>query len=119
MSAPSIFRVPTAVWVYGFLRALAFAAPFWAGAGTIGLGAVVVVVLFIPLVAGRRWAWVSLLVLDSISLVLLVAVAATSPLGEVPLLVPLLAGAALGCLLLPSTRRHVNRSADGGRAGPP
>jgi hypothetical protein len=110
--ALSLLQVPTAVWTYGFLRALAFAAPFWVGAGTIGLGAVVVAVLYVPLVLGRRWAWAVLVVLDTISLVLLLAAAASSPAGEVPLLVPLLALVALGCLLMPSTRRHVATDAD-------
>lgn len=111
--ALSLLRVPTAVWTYGFLRALAFAAPFWVGAGTIGLGAVVVAVLYVPLVLGHRWAWLVLVVLDVISLALLLVAVASTPAGEVPLLVPLLALIALGCLLMPSTRRHVTPE-DGG-----
>jgi hypothetical protein len=102
-----VFRVPTAVWGYGFLRALAFALPPWLGSQRVGVGVVVQAVLFAWMVpGGRRGPWVVLVVLDVLALALLVAQAASGRPGDVPLVVVVATAAALGCLLWPSTRRH-------------
>jgi hypothetical protein len=108
----NLWQVPTAVWLYGFLRALAFAVPYATGTGGFGLGVVVIGLLFIWLVRGSRVAWAALVVLDVISFVLLLL--ATPQLAEAPLILHILAGLALLTLLLPSTRRYVR--SDGSKA---
>ena len=100
------------MWLYGFLRALAFAVPYATGTGGFGLGVVVIGLLFIWLVRGSRVAWAALVVLDVISFVLLLL--ATPQLAEAPLILHILAGLALLTLLLPSTRRYVR--SDGSKA---
>ncbi len=99
-----LWDVPSAVWAYGFLRAAAFGLPAATGTGGVGLGAVVVLALFVGLARGSRVAWVALVALDVMSFALLVL--ATPQLAEAPLLVHICAGLALVTLLLPSTRRH-------------
>jgi len=108
----NLWQVPTAVWLYGFLRALAFGVPYSTGTGGFGLGVVVIGLLFIWLVRGSRVAWAALVVLDVISFVLLLL--ATPQLAEAPLILHILAGLALLTLLLPSTRRYVR--SDGSKA---
>ena len=108
----NLWQVPTAVWLYGFLRALAFGVPYATGTGGFGLGVVVIGLLFIWLVRGSRVAWAALVVLDVISFVLLLL--ATPQLAEAPLILHILAGLALLTLLLPSTRRYVR--SDGSKA---
>jgi len=108
----NLWQVPTAVWLYGFLRALAFAVPYATGTGGFVLGVVVIGLLFIWLVRGSRVAWAALVVLDVISFVLLLL--ATPQLAEAPLILHILAGLALLTLLLPSTRRYVR--SDGSKA---
>ncbi len=102
----NLWQVPTAVWLYGFLRALAFAVPYATGTGGFGLGVIVTALLFIWLVRGSRVAWATLVVLDMLSLVLLLL--AAPQLEEVPLILHIFAGLALLTLWLPSTRRHVS-----------
>ncbi len=97
--------MPTAVWVYGLLRALAFYLPAATRTGQVGLGLVVILVLFVGLVRGSRGAWVALVILDILGFALLVL--ATPQLREAPLLIHITSGLALVTLLLPSTRRYV------------
>ena len=49
-----VTAVPTALWGYASLRALAFAAPAWSEGGRIGLGAIAIAALFFQVVGGRR-----------------------------------------------------------------
>lgn len=106
-----LWRVPTAVWLYGFLRMAAFGLPLLTGTGGVGLGAVIVGLLFVGLVRGARAAWIALVVLDVLAFALLLL--ATPALEEAPLLVHIAAGLALVVLLLPSTRRYVTGQAGG------
>jgi hypothetical protein len=102
----SIWDVPVAIWAYGLLRSLAFIAPSWTEDGQIGLGVVVVLVLYVFLVRRSRRAWVALVVLDTFSHVMLL----TAWLGadESPWAIPILAAASLVALLMPSTRRYAS-----------
>ncbi len=103
---PSPLDVPIALWAYGLLRALAFAAPAWTRDGRIGLGVVVVLALYIVVLVRRaRWAWVALVALDVLSLTMLIAVWMEA--DDAPLSVPILAGAAMVALLMPSVRRYL------------
>lgn len=96
--------MPTAVWLYGGLRGAAFAVPSLTQTGGIGLGAFVVLALYVFLVRGSRRAWIALVVLDVLALLLL---ALGTQLGQTPLLVHILSALALVTLLLPSVRRYV------------
>jgi len=96
--------VPSAVWLYGCLRGAAFSVPSLTQTGGVGLGAFVVLVLYVYLVRGSRRAWIALVVLDVIALLLL---ALSTQLGQTPLLVHILSALALATLLLPSVRRYV------------
>lgn len=106
MTRVRVWDVPTAVWAYGVLRAAAFLIPFATGTGGFGLGLVVVLVLWVLLVRGSRVAWVSLVLLDLLSLGLLLVSWRVAP-G--PLLLPITAGLALAVLLLPTVRRSTGR----------
>ena len=97
-------RIPTAVWAYGLLRAIAFGAPILTAQGNVGLGVLIVLPLYVFLVRGSRLAWAILVVLDAISPLLLVLSLGQT---EVPLSVPLLTATAFATLLAPSTRRYV------------
>jgi len=99
-----IWKVPTAVWFYGSVRAAGFAV-----AGTTGpVGALdvsLILALYLLLVRGSRTAWVVLIAVDVASFGLLVL---TTRVGQTPLLVHILFGSALVTLLLPSIRRYVS-----------
>ena len=106
MSGPFYWnRIPTAVWGYGLIRALAFGAPALTEDGRVGLGLLVVLPLYVYLVRGSRLAWAILVVLDAVGLALLAVGLVTA--DEAPLSIPLLAGLAFALLLVPSTRRFV------------
>lgn len=94
------------MWAYGLLRAIAFGLPLATGAGGIGLGVLVTLVLYVPLVRGSRVAWSALLTLDILTLVLLVVTQQTT---GAPWLVHICTAAAIITLLLPSTRAYVAR----------
>lgn len=100
----SLFDIPTALWAYGALRALAFAAPAW-DEGSIGLGAFVAVVLYVFVLRRSRWAWFVLVFLDLFTLPMLFV--AWLDAGDVAAAAPLLTLLALVTLLLPSVRCHV------------
>jgi hypothetical protein len=97
--------VPIAIWAYGFLRSLTFVAPSWTEDGQVGLGVIVVLVLYVFLLRGSRRAWMALVVLDTFSHVMLMAAWLNA--DDSPLAIPILAGASLVALLMPSTRRYV------------
>lgn len=101
-----LLRVPTAVWLYGFLRAATFLLPLSSGTGGLGIGLLLVPPLYVLLIRGSVRAWGALLVFDSLSFAVLVAL---PDVGGLPLLTPILAGVAIALLLLPSTRRYVTR----------
>lgn len=101
-----LWRVPTSIWVYGFLRAAAFGLPLVSDAGGVGLGLFVVLPLYLFLVRGSVFAWGTLLVLDSLSFALLVALPETI---DLPLLLPVLQGGAIVALVVPGTRAYVTR----------
>ncbi|MEM9468209.1 MAG: hypothetical protein AAGA90_22760 [Actinomycetota bacterium] len=99
--------IPTALWGYASLRALAFAAPAWSEGGRIGLGAIAIAALFFQVVRRRsRRAWQWLLFLDILSAALLAAAWSTNTGAAVA--APVLALLALGCLVLPSSRGYVD-----------
>jgi hypothetical protein len=101
-----MWHVPVAVWAYGLLRALAFAAPTWTEGGRIGLGVVVVLVLYMLMLRRSRRAWVALVALDAVShLLLLVTWIDTA---DAALAIPIFAVASMVALLMPSTRRYVS-----------
>lgn len=101
-----LWRAPTSIWVYGLLRAAAFAMPFVAGSGGVGIGLFIVLPLFVFLLRGSVRAWGALLVFDSLSFAILLSV---PDVAAVPLLLPMLMGGALIALLVPSTRRYVTQ----------
>ncbi|MGI9031112.1 MAG: hypothetical protein ACR2HP_14185 [Ilumatobacteraceae bacterium] len=104
---PTMFDVPIALWAYGLLRSLAFAAPAWTEDGRIGLGVIVVLALYVVVLVKRsRGAWIALVALDVLSFTMLITVWLRE--DDAPLIIPILAGAALVALLLPSTRRYLN-----------
>lgn len=108
-AATSRFRlwdVPTSIWAYGFLRAVAFGVPLATGYGGVGLGVIVTFVLYVFLVRGARVAWSILLVLDILTFTLLVA---TQPATQAPYLMHICTGAAIVALLMPSARSYVAR----------
>lgn len=100
-----IWQIPLALWVYGLLRSLAFAAPSWTSEGRIGLGSFVVIVLYVFVLRRSRRAWTGLVIVDTFSLVLLTV--AWVDADNAPLAIPALAAVALVVLLAPSIRRHV------------
>lgn len=99
-----IWNVPSSVWAYGLLRAVAFGVPLTSGTGGLGLNVLVVLVLYVPLVRGSRLAWSTLLVLDILTLVLLIVTQQTT---MAPWLVHICTAGAIVALLLPSTRAYV------------
>ncbi|MEM9037167.1 MAG: hypothetical protein AAGD18_21430 [Actinomycetota bacterium] len=102
---PWWLAIPTALWLYGLLRSLAFAAPAWSSGGRIGLGALVVAALFVWTARGSRRSWAVLAWLDTVSLVMLVA--AWSTVDGAAVAAPVLAAAAMATLWAPSIRCHV------------
>ncbi len=102
---PALFRVPGSLWLYGALRALSFAAPLLTSAGRLGLGLVVVAVLWVGVLRGRRSAWRVLVAVDAVSIALLTIALLT--VDGARAVAPALALLALACLLAPTARRHV------------
>lgn len=99
-----LWDVPTSIWAYGFLRAVAFGVPLAIGYGGVGLGVVITLILYVFLVRGSRVAWSILLVLDVLTLTLLIATQAAT---QAPYLMHICTGAALVALLMPSARSYV------------
>jgi len=105
-SAGAIGVVPTTVWAYALLRSLAFLAPTWTEGGQIGLGVVVVGVLFVQLIRRRsRRIWQVLVFVDLVSASLIVMVWATN--RSMPVAAPVLAVGAVTALMMPPVRRFV------------
>lgn len=110
----NLWEVPGSVWLYGFLRAGALGLPLATGAGSVGIGHLVVLPLYILLVIRRSaLAWGILLVFDSLSFALLAATRSIT--GAAPLVL-VLAGGALATLLAPSMRRWVTAERDADHA---
>lgn len=99
-----IWNVPSSVWAYGLLRAIAFGLPLTSETGGLGLNVLVVLVLYVPLIRGSRLAWSTLLVLDILTLVLLIITQQTT---QAPWLVHICTAGAIVALLVPSTRAYV------------
>lgn len=102
---PSLWDVPPALWLYGLLRSLAFVAPSWSEDGQVGLGVLVVLVLYAFVLRRSRRAWITLVAIDALSHLILITTWLAAIDG--PLLVPILAIASIVPLLLPSTRRYL------------
>ncbi|MEM9513971.1 MAG: hypothetical protein AAGA42_03855 [Actinomycetota bacterium] len=99
------WQLPTALWVYAMLRSLAFAAPAFSEGGRVGLGAVVVALLFVKVVRGSMRAWKVLAWLDVVMLAMLLT--AWFAASDAPLSIPALAIAATLTLFMPSIRQHL------------
>lgn len=99
-----LWQVPVSVWAYGFLRAVAFAVPPSPGAISGGIDLIVALPLFVLLVRGSRLAWSVLLVLDTLTLVLLLA---TQQATHAPWLIHICIAGAIIALLVPSSRAWV------------
>lgn len=102
-----LWDIPPSIWAYGCFRALAFGVPFATGTGGFGLGVFVVLVLYVLLLRRSRAAYIALVVLDTLSLLLLIATQAQT---SAPWVLHIFAALALACLLLPTTRRYVATS---------
>lgn len=103
---PRVLPVPTALWAYGFFRAVAFGLPVLSShAGRIGLGVAVVLVLFVGVVLRATWAWIALALLDALSLTTTVVLSDIP--DDVPWGVVVSTVLALVVLLTPSVQRHV------------
>ena len=102
----SIFDVPLALWTYALLRPLAFLAPALTADGSIGLGVLVVAVLFVFVLRRSRRAYQALVLLDIFSGVMLMT--AWVEADDNPLSIPILAGLSLMALLWPSNWRYVS-----------
>lgn len=102
---PSLWDVPPALWAYGLLRSLAFVAPSWSEEGQVGLGVIVVLVLYVSVLRRSRRAWVVLVAIDAVSHLILFTTWSTAT--NAPLIVPILAIASMVPLLMPSTGRWV------------
>lgn len=104
-----IWSVPTTLWAYGLLRALAFAAPTWDEGGRVGAGVAVVAVIYVFAVRGSRRALSALVLLDTFSFVIVTMTWLST--RDTALVVPVLTAGALACLIAPATRRFVARPA--------
>lgn len=104
-----LWDVPPPVWAYGFFRALAFGVPFATGTGGVGVGLLVVLVLYAFVLRRSRRAWMALVVLDILSLTVLVV---TQSQTSAPWVLHIFTALAVVCLLLPTTRRYATGQPD-------